>query len=286
MQHFIEHTKADSIRTKANRVLEERTTRASPKMLPAMPIDILHSPFKVEVSYERTGEDVLFRFRFADRQPEDRPDISAFPTREAFLQVKTPGEALDFLSLTGHFRSQDDAFPVKHETLRWSDFQRWQQVTTMLMMQRGSLSQRAVIKNGKQVGTEFEVPGTLRPIMRQLSVTEIRWLMGHPEGMSIHPSSETGKTGTRNTLTAQILVHSALEAILATVYVDGLNGVQYGRCGYCHGLFEIFTRHAKEYCGMPCAQKAGVRRRRAAARAESVKSTTRKKKRTTRKEGK
>jgi hypothetical protein len=283
MQHLIEHKKGGSIRTKGDRPLEMAATLPKPKVLPAMPIDILHSPFKVEVGYERVGEDVLFRFRFAEKQPEDHPEINAFFTKEAFLDVKTPGEALDFLSLTGHFRIKDEEFPKRHETLSWCDFQRWQELVRILM-QKGSLPEREVFVNGKHVGCEFSVPESLRPILAELSVREMMWLSGIPGGLSIDSESKSTKLGSRNQLKARILVPSTLEAILAAVYVDGLNGVQYGKCDYCGNLFEIETSHARQYCDQTCAQKAGVRRRRAAAKA--AKSKAGKPRRTTRKAGK
>ena len=254
-------------------------------MLPAMPIEILQSPPKVDVGYERVGNNVLFRFRFAEKQPDDHPEVNAFLTREAFLEVKTPGEALDFLSVTGHFRLQDNEHPKKHETLSWGDFQDWQELIRILM-QKGSLSERAVFVNGKHVGTEFTVPEPLHPLIGELSFRETMWLRGVPDGLSIHPEPESTQTGSRNQLKAQILALSTLEAIFAAVYVDTLNGIQYGKCGYCHGLFEIYTRHEREYCSTTCAQKAGVRRRRAQAKAANVKSKAGKAKSTTRKAGK
>jgi hypothetical protein len=285
MQHFIEQAKDGSIRAKADRPLVETTSLPAPKMLPAMPIEISHSPLKVEVGYERVSDDVLFRFRLAERQPEFSPNLEAFHTREAFLEVKTPGEAMDFLSVTGHFRLQDKQFPKKHETLSWGDFRQWQELVRILM-QTGSLSERAVTVNGKHVGTEFAVPEPLRPLMGELSFQEMMWLRGVPDGLSIHPVPESTKHGSRNQLKAQIAVHSTLEAIFAAVYVDTLNGIQYGKCGYCQGLFEIYTRHEREYCSTVCAQKAGVRRRRAQAKSATVKPKSGKAKGTTRKAGK
>jgi hypothetical protein len=285
MQRLIEHKKSLSIRTSADRPLIEATTRPATKMLPAMPLEISHSPLKVEVGYERVENDVLFRFRYAERQPKDQPDIEAFQTREAFQEVRTPGEALDFLSMTGHFRLQDGEFPKKHETLCWSEFQGWQELIR-LVMQKGTLSEQAVVVNGKQVGIEFAVPEPLRPLMGELSFQEMMWLRGVPDGLSIQAEPESTKQGARNQLKARLSVHSTLEAILATVYVDTLNGIQYGKCEYCGRLFEIWTSHARQYCNSTCAQKGGVRRRRAQAKAANAKSKAGKARGTTRKAGK
>lgn len=250
-----------------------------------MPIEIQYSPLNVEIGYERTGEDVLFRFRLAEKQPKDHPEVHAFLAREAFLEVKTPGEALDFLSLTGHFRLQDEEHPKKHESLSWCDFQQWQELVRVLM-QKGSLPERAVIVNGKHVGVEFAVPESLKTVMGELSFREMMWLRGVPDGISIDPITESEKPGSRNVLKAQILALSTLEAILASVYVDGLNGVQFGKCEYCGNLFEIDSNHARQYCDQSCAQKAGVRRRRAAEKAKATKSKGCKAGSTTSKKGK
>jgi hypothetical protein len=111
-------------------------------------------------------------------------------------------------------------------------------------------------------------------------------LRGVPDGLTIRSEAESIKAGSRNQLKAQILALSTLEALVAAVYVDTLNGIQYGRCEYCGRLFEISTSHARQYCDSKCAQKAGVRRRRAQAKAASVKFKAGKAKGTTRKAGK
>ena len=199
--------------------------------------------------------------------------------------MKTPGEALDFLSRTGHFRFQDEEHPKKHETLSWCDFQRWQELVRILM-QKGRLLERAVVVNGKQVGIEFAVPEPLRPLMSELSFREMMWLRGVPDGITIHSVPESTKPGSRNVLKARMLAPSTLEAIFATLYVDGLNGVQFEKCEYCGNLFEIESKHARQYCDQTCAQKAGVRRRRAAAKAKAEKSKAPKAEHATRKKGK
>jgi hypothetical protein len=197
--------------------------------------------------------------------------------------VRTAGEALDFLSLSGQFRLQDEEYPKKHETLSWSDFQRWQELVRILM-QKGSLSEQAKVVDGMYSGAQNAAPESLKPILGELSLREIMWLRGNPDGILIRPVPESTKAGSRNILKARILAHSSLEAILAAVYVDGLSGVLYGKCEYCGDLYEIDSSHSRQYCDQTCAQKAGVRRRRAAAKAASAKTKARKARGITRKE--
>ena len=266
-------TKSPSIHTKQDRRLVVATAPPASRMLPAMPFEIVHSPFlRVEMSYERLNEDVIYRFRGAGLVGDDAPNINAYITRETFFDVKTPGEVLDFLSVTGYFRTQDEAFPTRHETLCWSDFQRWQELIRILI-QNGPLPDRRIIQDGKDVGTEFGVPERLRPIMGELSVTEMLWLHGYPDGIVITSEPESPKPGSRQ-LVARINVHSTLEAILATAYLDRLNGVNFGLCQLadCNRLFEITSNHAREYCSQECAHKASVRRRRAAVKAAKAKA--------------
>jgi hypothetical protein len=238
-------------------------------MLPAMPLEIEHSPWRnVEIGYKRLNDDVEYRFLAGGTKGIDAPNINAYVTRETFLDIRTPGEGLDFLSATGYFRTQDEAFPTRHESLCWSDFQRWQELIRILM-QEGPLPDKPVFRDGKNVGTEFDVPERLRPIMGELSVTEMLWLHGYPDGIVIMSEGESPKPGSRQKLVARIDVHSTLEAILATAYLDRLNGVNFGLCQLddCNRMFEITSNHAREYCSQDCAHKASMRRRRAAAKA-------------------
>ena len=255
------------IRSKQDRSPVEKDAPQTTRTLPAMEIEIAHCPMRVEMSYERTEDDVLFRFRYARETSRDSPRINAYMTRETFLEVKTPGEALDFLSLTGHFLSPMERLPKRHESLTWNDFQRWQEMIRLLL-RNGPLSLSAVMSGGKNVGVEFAVPDQLRPIMSDLSVEEMGWMSGFPRGIVIGTMPQPPNSDKRNKLFAEILVTSTLEAILATVYVDGLNGVNYGQCKLpeCAKLFEITSNHAREYCCTAHAHRAGVRRKRAEAK--------------------
>lgn len=124
--------------------------------------------------------------------------------------------------------------------------------------------------------------------MGELSISEMGWLRDYPDGINIQSVPESRKSNARRKLCATIHVHSTLEAILATAYVDRLNGLNFGLCALpdCNNLFEISSNHAREYCSQACAHKASVRRRRAAAKTVSVRSKARKSRVSTRKEGK
>lgn len=100
------HTKNLEIRTKRDRQIEAVQSSRMAKKLPAMELEIEHGPLLVEVSYERMGDDVLYRFRYSQQKTDELLNVDAYMTRETFLGVKTPGEALDFLSVTGLFRSR------------------------------------------------------------------------------------------------------------------------------------------------------------------------------------
>jgi hypothetical protein len=104
--------------------------------------------------------------------------------------------------------------------------------------------------------------------MGELSVSEMLWLQGCPDGIVIASEPESPKPGTRQKLVARINASSTLEAILATAYLDRLNGVKFGLCQLpdCNRLYEITSNHAREYCSQECAHKASMRRRRAVAK--------------------
>src|SRR5215471_7210913 len=96
--------KTDSIRTKKDRDILLRDSSLSPRLLPAMPIQIDYCPLDVVASYEKQGEEIIFRYRAAE-PPRWGPlhTLDAFAFRTTFLEVKTPGEAVDLLNVSGFF---------------------------------------------------------------------------------------------------------------------------------------------------------------------------------------
>ena len=66
---------------------------------------------------------------------------------------------------------------------------------------------------------------------------------------------------------ALIKVETTLEAILATIYLDRLSGLDYALCNLtdCRKIYAVTSNHARMYCSQACAHKASVRKRRALA---------------------
>lgn len=251
------HRKSRKIEASPDIPLPSRPT------LPAMEVEISFDPFfNVKISYARLKHDVLYRFQ-PDGQREDS-SMSAYQIREVFLDVRTPKEALDFLGFTGYFRSMNDEFPKHHESLSWSDFRRWQQLI-VLLMRKGPFRGIPTVENGRG-GTGLSVPSPLLPIIGELSLTEFHWLLGWPDQIVIQPLPENPSPDWRHKLYAVIYVHSTLEAILATVYIDSLNGLRYERCLQCQKIFKIRSKHPRTYCTQKCAWIAGTQRRRKAAK--------------------
>lgn len=79
-------------------------------------------------------------------------------------------------------------------------------------------------------------------------------------------------------LVAFISPASALDAILATVYVDKLRGLDLQVCALkeCTEMFERQEGHGKMYCSQAHAHLASVRRKRAEAREKRLKRSSRK----------
>lgn len=251
-------------------------------MLPAMPISVRYDPMQVVVSFERQGDDVLFRFRVATPGHGYVENlIDAYKLRETFLDVRTPGEAFDFLNFTGHFQHLREREEEQvHETLTWSDFQRWQEIVRILLRD-GPLKLEEISSPGRR-GVQFAVPEHLRTVVTfpKLSTRESGWLTGYPDRIMIQADGESPVSSGRQKLRAEIGADSTLEAILATAYIDGLRGINYQLCALsdCSTVYEVGSKHERQYCSNYCAHKASVRRRRAEAKAlkESAKQKTRK----------
>lgn len=84
----------------------------------------------------------------------------------------------------------------------------------------------------------------------------------------------------KQTLVASISPASALDAILATVYVDKLRGLDLQACALkeCNEMFERREGSGRMYCTQAHAHLASVRRKRAEAREKKLKRSSRKEK--------
>ena len=209
-----------------------------PRMLPPMLIDIVWTTSGVDYSYERSGRDIIFRI--PPRPPklnnrEDAERIDAFATRDLFIKINTPGDALEFLNATGYFR-----FPHGMRPLKWSEFKLWQDLIRIRMIEKTfeSLSQ---------------LPSHLEPILANLSYTEQHRLWGSSDGDRMDSRA----------LVASMFCHSTVEAMLAAVNADHLRRINYQLCKLdgCSNVFEV-NRPDKEYCSHACAHKASVYKKR------------------------
>jgi hypothetical protein len=277
MAQIVAH-KIDGVDRQAKaQVLDWEAIKSRARMLPAMPIVVWYISSGATVRCERQGRDSLFRFY--STHPGQPDQIDAYALREAFLKVRTPDEALDFLTRTGYFMDIPEkesgriALPI-HKELTWSDFRKWQQLVRRILSD-GHLSMHDAglegVPKGKVRVRDHWLSGPWHPL--KVTGTIRLWLAGIPEVAMIMPESSfthvDAGTRKRQTLTAHIWTESTLEAILATAYIDGLNGINYQLCALpdCQELYEVSSKHERKYCSQACAHKASVRKRRSEKKA-------------------
>lgn len=255
---------------------------SAPKMLPAMPIVIRYPLIPVEVAYTPDEHDVFFHF-LKGKSHKDFQQLDSFALREAFLAVKTPGEAIHFLSSSGHFRGgrteiyfSDGDFsgafsdwPGARNSpwnrISWSEFVSWQQIVHLMMANGGRIPWIDAPGTGSG---HYDLAENLLDLVNSLGDEEQDWTDGRPTDINIRADGSRKDSRGRTEIYAEIRVCSTLEAIFASVYIDTLNGVNYALCALhdCDKLFEIASGHVRQYCSQACAHKASVRRRRAEAK--------------------
>jgi hypothetical protein len=255
--------KNESIRSKDDLGIGVMPSALPARMLPAMPIRILHRPSPVEVSYRRTERDVIFRIRYDKSERFVLLTLSAFDSRDAFLRISKPSEALDFLSITGFFRYDNFVKGNLCETLAWSEFRRWQELVTILV-RKGFIEGKSIPISPRGAAMDWDLPEHLKGLISSMNEMESGFFYRFPEGLVIKSQPDVPNPGSRPALFAEIHVRSTLQAILATNYVDSLSGVNYGLCARpsCNKTFEVTSKHEREYCSQACAHKASVARRR------------------------
>jgi hypothetical protein len=92
----------------------------------------------------------------------------------------------------------------------------------------------------------------------------------HAQSVLEHRRAERarGNPDGKQKLIAQVIATTALDAILATVYVDKLRGIEFQVCALkeCNETFEKQSDHGKIYCSNYHAHLASIRRKRAEAK--------------------
>jgi hypothetical protein len=82
----------------------------------------------------------------------------------------------------------------------------------------------------------------------------------------------TGKAEEKQKLVAEVIAGTALDAILATIYIDKLSGIETEVCALvgCEQTFEVSSKHGKIYCCNYHAHLASVRKNRLNSKAKKM----------------
>ena len=243
------------------------------RVLPSMPVHVWYQPPLAIVSYSQ-GDQIHFHVGAPQTQiwPPPEPPIDAYRIRQDFLRVETSSQAAEFLRLTGFFLKpkQDGVGPCLDIT--WAEFQQWQELIRLILTDGFfELTERQTDGISRILPN---IPPSMDHLLSRLDAEDLLWLAGQAQHIMIHPGGGNSGRG-RDELIAMIMVDSTLEAILATIYLDGLNDIGHALCGLkdCPQYYEVTSKHVRQYCSQACAHKASVRRCRAAAARAKARST-------------
>lgn len=194
-------------------------------------------------------------------------EIDIYVARRDFLAVSTREEARSFLLRYGGFRSRHGDDDEETDVLRWSHFRDWQRCVREMLI-GGPLPNDLLNYPDQYSWVDHITPD--ESISRYLQDATARVLPTQPHSsISIGPLNNGKLSGSAHgrPLKAEITLFSVLQGLLASVFFDGLNGLEHRLCSLpdCGQLYEVTSKHAREYCSQSCAHKASVRRRRDAA---------------------
>jgi CGNR zinc finger len=242
------------------------------RRLPAMPLELVFFSRRVQIAVERTGGESGFHVEYAPVSANAGRGIwlDAYGLREGFLRVKTEMEALAFMLDAGGFQISEDE---DDEDLSWSDFKHWQTVIRSILIDP-RLPDDIMDPDGSDNVHYIQSTTSHEEIQRLIrAIDEGHKVYSYPFAFSIGPDGEERGLMPRRPLAAAYESRSVLDAILATTYIDGLREIQYRLCALidCSNLFELTSKHKRQYCSQDCAHKASVRKQRQEARSKKSK---------------
>jgi hypothetical protein len=263
--------------------------RPAIRILPSLPLEIYlwHRP--PLVSQEKTQHNYVFKCSFGPSVDatitaeligknaimEEMIGKNVYQIRDEFFRANTPAEVFEFLSSYSDFLQ-----PLRENeesVLLWADFQRWQQLLKEISLHRFPMNYDGeFVEPGWRFFRGGRLPEELQSLFSaNLPETTLDWLQGiashidirkhEPIHLELHPDDGPGK--------CTVIVHSIVEAILATIYFNDLVGIKYERClsEGCEEIFEVRTSHERRYCSNKCAHTQGTRVRRLAAKEKAAK---------------
>jgi len=203
--------------------------------------------------------------------------IDAGALAAAFRGAKNPKEALLFLNQSGRFRRTRNDSDFLESVLTWHEFQLWHQLIQIILVENHLHLGSFESPSGEmfiwgpgidgQGGIARMLPSDLRQIVLNVAKPTFQWLCGLPVEVMYSTLPNPKDQLKRSRLSAAVITDTAIDAILASVFVDTLNA-DFQLCEFpdCPNVFEVTSDHDRRYCGHACAHKAGMRRRREAER--------------------
>lgn len=179
--------------------------------------------------------------------------VREFDSKETFYQLLADAKLEDFC---------EQIWNVSDETCYW-----------LQGIPQGLSIRRDVYLSREETEAIFASPGARVPGSRA-------WHEAQAVLESRREERARGNPEAKQKLIAEVTAATALDAILATVYVDKLRGLDLQVCALkeCNKTFERSTDHRKIYCSQTHAHLASVRRKRANEKRARAERTRRKEK--------
>ena len=194
----------------------------------AMPIRViqLHTGnlFEVKLAGDRFNQSKSSEPAFKGNEPGPNP----WRMRAAFDRISLPSELASFLRICGRFKLETD-----EQEISWPEFQEWQRY-----FRERAQGETPTYWTGWPCGVSSD------------SVEKI----------AVRPDAMIWCSSHLHAPLMAIHCQTTLEAIAATIFVDGWNGVKYGRCEWCGSLYAITTLHKRRYC-TPAHLRLALRKR-------------------------
>ena len=182
------------------------------------------------------------------------------------------------MNASGRFRFLRDKSDAIDSVLTWREFQLWQQFIRIILVDNfvhlGSFEspiRDSFIWGAAERGKYELLADELHQMALKVHEPTFYWLQAELPNYRIVSDEVQNDPQHRLAMVAEVMVDTAVDAILAGIYIDTQSGIEYELCALsdCSKVYEVRSNHQRVYCSQPCAHKASVRRLRAELKAAS-----------------